>query len=98
MNRAVSPRLNSGALFEAWRLADQQARIAERVMIDQAMRALDGMCAFPSPARREQTRILRSRASELFKFAMAKMALNSGTAGDLNPEMPGVLALLEADI
>jgi hypothetical protein len=80
MNKAVSPRLDSGALFEAWRVADQEARTAERVIFDQAMRSLAGMCDFPSSTRMEQTRNLRARANELFNFAMAKMALNSATA------------------
>jgi len=65
--------MESTSFFQAWRLADQSARIAERKMFDEAMRSLEGMCNFPSPARREQTMSLRAKADELFKRAMARM-------------------------
>jgi len=73
MTRAKPPSMISGDLFQEWRLADQGARTAERVMWDEAMRSLEGMCEFPSSARREQTKSLRAGASELFRVAMAKM-------------------------
>jgi hypothetical protein len=65
--------MNPSGIFEAWRSADQSARIAERTMFDEAMRALEGMCNFPSSTRREQTVGLRAQADELFKRAMARM-------------------------
>jgi hypothetical protein len=71
--RAKTPSENSGELFQAWRLADHGARTAERVMLDEAMRSLEGMCPFPSSTRREHTESLRAGASELFKVAMATM-------------------------
>jgi len=73
MALAKSPVLNSSDLFEAWRSADQAARIAERSVFCQAMRALDGMCEFPSPATKGLSRNLRAKANELFEIAMAKM-------------------------
>jgi len=73
MTRAKTPSMNSSDLFQSWRLADQEARTAERVMLDDAMRSLEGMCPFPSSTRREHTTSLRAGASELFKVAMATM-------------------------
>jgi len=71
--KAKTPSVNSGDLFQAWRLADHGARFAERVMLDEAIRSLTGLCDFPSSTRREHTKSLRAEASELFKFAMATM-------------------------
>ena len=71
--------MNSVGLFEAWRLADHGARFAERVMLDEAMRSVNGMCDYPSSTRREQTEGLRADASELYIVAMAKMDPRSNT-------------------
>jgi hypothetical protein len=65
--------MNSSDLFEAWRLADQAARTAERSLFCEAMRSVDGMCDFPSSAKTEHGKNLRARANELFEIAMAKM-------------------------
>ena len=73
MTRAKTPSMNSSDLFQAWRLADHEARTAERVMLDDAMRSLEGMCPFPSSTRREQNTSLRAGASELLLVAMSTM-------------------------
>jgi hypothetical protein len=79
MTRAKIRSMNSADLFEAWRSADHGARLAERVMLDEAMRSVHGMCDFPSSTRMEQTEGLRADASELFIVAMAKMDPRSKT-------------------
>jgi hypothetical protein len=73
MTKAKTLRMNTSELFQAWRLADQEARTAERVMLDDAMRSVEGLCPFPSSTRREQSTSLRAGASELLLVAMATM-------------------------
>jgi hypothetical protein len=73
VTRAKTPSIDSSELFERWRLADQKARTAERLLFCEAMRSRQAMCEFPSSAKREQAKNLRASANELFELAMAKM-------------------------
>lgn len=77
--------------FEAWRAADRAARTAEKAVLADSLRAIDGRGASPAPAEVNRAKCLRGAANHLFHVAMAEMEVHAkalATAGSARPAAP----------
>ena len=62
-----------GDVFQQWRHANQQAKVAEDTMFRRSLRALDGTGEPPSQDDAEAVKRLRREADHLFALAMAQI-------------------------
>jgi hypothetical protein len=60
-------------LFHEWRAANRIAAAAEKAMLKDSIRALEGKGEPPSPADACRLKRLRADADDLFQLAMAQM-------------------------
>lgn len=63
----------SSDVFQQWRYANQQAKVAEDTMFRRSLRALEGAGEPPSPDDAEAVKRLRREADHLFAMAMAQI-------------------------
>jgi hypothetical protein len=63
----------TGDVFQQWRNANQQAKLAEESMFRRSLRAMDGAGEPPSPDDADAVKRLRQEADQLFAMAMAQI-------------------------
>ena len=63
----------TGDVFQQWRNANQQAKVAEDTMFQRSLRALEGAGEPPSQDDAEAVKHLRHEADQLFAVAMAQI-------------------------
>jgi hypothetical protein len=63
----------NGDFFKAWRVADRNAHLFEKVLAKASIDALTGLGPAPTNEAQEQARQMRAAADALFIQAMAQM-------------------------